>query len=78
MATEMRQYSAWSPFWSQMGPNHKFTPSMFYKSIDGMRPLFTTKRACSEWINDQQGKKYFGMRPAKVTVTITWEAKESQ
>lgn len=76
MATETREYSAWSPFWSQMGPNHKFRPSMFLKSIGEMLPLFTTKRACAEWIKDRKGRDYFRMRPHRVTVTIAWQSKE--
>lgn len=78
MKTEYRVYTAWSPFWSQMGPNHKFPPSMFLKSIGDMRPLFTTKRACKEWIADDKGRNYFKMRPGKVTVTVAWDVKEAR
>lgn len=77
MATETREYSAWSPFYSQFGPNRKFTPTIFYESIGDMRPLFKTKQACQEWINGKECKKYFGMHPAKVIVTIAWESKEA-
>lgn len=75
---KQRHYTAWTPFWKKIG-SKPVTPGIVFKSIGVHLPLFTTKRACKEWIDDNKDtKESFGLFPNRVSVTIEYNTANAE